>query len=470
MAISIFNHNKRKNGSHWVDLMRNGKAEEILIVAIDIGKYTHKTLMANVFGDVLVQPLEIDASLTGFKMLCAKIDETCATHSCKEVVVGIETTAHYYEDLVRLCHQEGYIVRIINSATTAFEREVMLNWSKTDNIDLSAIVHSILQGRGSAVIQSTKTLDTLKKFTRFRRGLVNQRTRINNQRLTLMDHIFREFQGKSVWIDGKRTHRKPFSTLDSKAVLYLMRNFPHPEDMLTLGADGLREISRKENLKLRDTSIDCLLEFAEGSASKPKADLEAELYQLRITLDSYEQISEHIKDLEKKIEEVLLRTDGALLLSIPGMAVVTAAELRAEMGQVENFTHAGQLIKMAGTNPIVKQSGGHQATHGSISKQGRRQFRNIVYLVGKGCSTTNPDLREHYIALKEKGKKTRQAYIANGNRMLRIAFAMLKRGELYQSKNPNYCLKSQIERKLSTKKARSQFYVNYVVSSITLVS
>lgn len=242
-----------------------------------------------------------------------------------------------------------------------------------------------------------------------------------------------------------------------------MRHFPHPEDILGLGTEGLRKISIRENLKLRDSSIDCLLKFAKESASKPRVDLEAELYQLPVILDSYEQMTKHIKELEKKIEKILLRTDGALLLSMPGLGVVTAAELSAEIGNVKDFIHAGQLIKMAGTNPIVRQSGGHQATHGSISKQGRRAFRNIVYLVGKVCSTSNPDLRKHYIALKDRGKKTRQAYIAIGNRVLRIAFAMLKKRDFYRSNELSYSLKTQIERKLSTKKSRQYFYLNHVI-------
>jgi len=224
MAAELFNHNQGKNRNNWVNLMRDGKANQILIVAIDIGKYTHKTLMTNVYQDVLVAPFELDASLTGFKLLVAKIEETCNANAFEEVVVGIETTAHYYEDLVRLCYTKGYTVTVINSATTAFERESLLNWSKTDNIDLSAIIHSILQGRGNPAIQLTQTLETLKKLTRFRRSIVEHRTRLTNQRFMLMDHIFREFQGKSVWVEGKRIHRKPFSTLDSKSVLYLMRH------------------------------------------------------------------------------------------------------------------------------------------------------------------------------------------------------------------------------------------------------
>ncbi|WP_339254360.1 IS110 family transposase [Sporosarcina sp. FSL W8-0480] len=465
MAVQLFNHKPGKNGSHWIELLRSGKAHTILVVAIDIGKYTHKVMMANVYQDVVVKPFELDASLSGFQLLVAKIEETCQKNGLDEVVVGIETTAHYYEDLVRLCHEKGYVVRVINSATTSIERESMLNWSKTDDLDLVAIVHSILQGRGNPPKSLRKELRTLKKLTRFRRELVSQRTRLTNQQFALMDTIFREFQGKTVWVDGKKQKKKPFSTMETKTVQYLMRHHPHPEDILTLGEEGLYELSRKENLKLRKTAVDCLLEFARESISQPKEELAAELYQLKVTLDLLDNLKEKISDLEKKIEELLLPTDGALLLSIPGIGKVLAAELRAEIGPIDDYTHAGQLIKLAGTNPIVKQSGGHKATYGGISKQGRRHFRSVVYLVGSKCSVLNPELRKHYLTLIDRGKKPRQAYIAIGNRVLRLAFAMLRDRQLYQSRDPEYSLKSILECKIGTQENRRQFCEAYVFPS-----
>ena len=61
---------------------------------------------------------------------------------------------------------------------------------------------------------------------------------------------------------------------------------------------------------------------------------------------------------------------------------MTGAELYAEMGDISDFDHAGQLIKMAGTNPIVKQSGGKKPSYYVyFSKQGRRTFRNIAYQI-----------------------------------------------------------------------------------------
>lgn len=226
----------------------------------------------------------------------------------------------------------------------------------------------------------------------------------------------------------------------------------------------------ENNLKLRDASINCLLEFAVHSFSKPKALLEAELMQLQFTLQSYEHISSQLKQLERRIEEELLRSDGAILISIPGLGVTTAAELTAEMGPLETFTDANQLIKMAGTNPLVKQSGGHRPTYAGISKQGRKQFRNIVYLVGKCVSTMNPEMRRRYLAMQDKGKATRAIYIALGNRMLRLAFSMIKKQALYRTDEPGYCLKTIIRSKLSTVSLCQLFFDRSVVAEENVAS
>ena len=132
-------------------------------------------------------------------------------HNMKEVVVGIETTGHYYEDLVRRCQSEGYHVRTLNAATTAQERQALLNWSKTDNLDLMAILQSMIHGRGTSNELSSGKVHNLQKLTRARRELVGERTSTENLIRVHLDHIFREFQGKSIWEDGKRKHVQPFS-------------------------------------------------------------------------------------------------------------------------------------------------------------------------------------------------------------------------------------------------------------------
>ena len=56
-----------------------------------------------------------------------------------------------------------------------------------------------------------------------------------------------------------------FSEIVSKASLYLMRHYPHPSDILTLGEEGLRQVSMEQNLKIRDVNIQRLIDFASQS-------------------------------------------------------------------------------------------------------------------------------------------------------------------------------------------------------------
>ncbi len=463
MVTLSFNHIKGKNGSHWNRLMREEKAKEYCIVAIDAAKFVNTAMVCTIYGDILQEPFEFDGSMTGYQLMKKYIDATREAYSLTQVIVGIETTAHYYEDLVRLCMDEGYIVRILNAATTARERETVLNYTKTDRVDLMAIVQSLLHGRGGTSVDSLQELESLKTLTRARRALVDNQTRIINHLRMYMDHIFREFQGKNVRIDGENKVIKILDQFVSKTSLFLMRNHPHPSDILTLGQVGLRRISIENNLKLRDDAIERLLDYAENSISKPKFMLDSELILLQLKLDEYELIRGQIKQLEEIIEEKLLETDGGILLSVPGLGITTAAELTAEIGNVHDFSHAGQLIKMAGTNPIVRQSGGKRAQHYRISKQGRAAFRNVVYQVGKNVSNQNPDMKIRYLAMKDKGKKPGQAYIALGNRILRIAFAMIKDQKLYKSSQPDYCLEKVIAGKLRNTAKQELFIQRFLI-------
>ena len=47
-----------------------------------------------------------------------------------------------------------------------------------------------------------------------------------------------------------------------------------------------------------------------------------------------------------------------------------------------------------------------------------------------------------------KGKILRQAYIALGNRMIRLAFAMVRNRSLYHTEDRNYVLLEEISKKI----------------------
>ncbi len=67
-----------------------------------------------------------------------------------------------------------------------------------------------------------RNIRSLQKLTRARRELVDEQTSTQNLIRMHIDHVFRQFQGKSVWNNGKRKHVQPFSQMFGKTPLYLM--------------------------------------------------------------------------------------------------------------------------------------------------------------------------------------------------------------------------------------------------------
>ncbi|WP_438317202.1 hypothetical protein [Sporosarcina sp. FA9] len=71
-------------------------------------------------------------------------------------------------------------------------------------------------------------------------------------------------------------------------------------------------------------------------------------------------------------------------------------------------------------------------------------------------------MKVRYLVMKDKGKKAGQSYIALGNRILRIAFAMINDQELYNSSEADYCLEKVIAGKLKNKKKQDLFNQRYI--------
>lgn len=52
MAHNLLNHIQGKNGSRWAQFIRETGSENLLMVAIDAAKYTHKAMITTFYGDI----------------------------------------------------------------------------------------------------------------------------------------------------------------------------------------------------------------------------------------------------------------------------------------------------------------------------------------------------------------------------------------------------------------------------------
>ncbi len=447
--MRLLNNKQGLRRSQFAKELKGADLEKVLLVPIDVSKTLQKSMILNYFGEVIEFPFSFMVNRTGMKLLIEKIENARNTLQADRVFVGIEATGHYYEDIVRILIDAGYSVHIINPVSTHEERKQHLTYTKTDDIDLYLIAEALIGGKATNAKLSKGVYKQLQNLTRARRSEINKRSRIKVEIRTIHDQIWREYQGFSILENNKVKTRKIFSDFWGKASLYLLNHFPHASQILELGELGLHRLSKEHNLKIRKSTIDKLLYAASESVSKPIEQLSSELFLLKQKLKDYERHTQTIKSYELEIERIFVETDGLLLLTAPGIGLITAAEIYCEMGDLSQFTSASQLIKKAGTNPVIKQSGPEEGYYGRISKQGNANLRRAIYNAGRTLSVHNEVLKPFYTRLKEKGKSAGKIYIAMGNKFIKIAFAMLKNQKPFECNDPSFNYKQEISKKLT---------------------
>jgi transposase len=143
-----------------------------------------------------------------------------------------------------------------------------------------------------------------------------------------------------------------------------------------------------------------------------------------------------IAQAERTIGEVIAREEFrevyAILTSFPGVALVTAATVIAEVGDFRRFTHRKAIGRFAGLNPRVFASGGKQRI-GHIAKTGSPQLRWILQQAAWTAIRTDDEVRRIFTRIaKRSGRKA--AAVAVARKMLTWMWVAVVKGEPYRTR------------------------------------
>lgn len=137
-------------------------------------------------------------------------------------------------------------------------------------------------------------------------------------------------------------------------------------------------------------------------------------------------LNQRIKVADQTIQ-AWSKTDprAALLMSMPGIGVYSAAIIIAEIAEIQRFKRAKDLCSFAGLVPSTRSSD-NKTYHGRITKQGSSWLRWIMISASQRAGSRSPRLKAFYERLAQKhGSKT--ARVALARKMLSIVFYMLNR-------------------------------------------
>jgi len=123
-----------------------------------------------------------------------------------------------------------------------------------------------------------------------------------------------------------------------------------------------------------------------------------------------------------------------IILSIPGVGIITAASFLGNTGDPLRFTHPRQISKLAGYN-LIEDSSGENKSKTTISKRGRKQLRNVLYQMARTTVAVNSEMKELYHYLKTRPRnplKKKQALVVISKKIITIIHSLLKKQVQYQ--------------------------------------
>lgn len=115
-------------------------------------------------------------------------------------------------------------------------------------------------------------------------------------------------------------------------------------------------------------------------------------------------LEEEIEGLKEQVGQMLEGEEGIeILCTIPGINRWSAAILRSEIGPIDRFDSAKELVAYVGLDPQREESGDREASR-SISRRGNPRVRAILYTCVRNAVQHNPPVKALYDRLTDRGK------------------------------------------------------------------
>lgn len=148
--------------------------------------------------------------------------------------------------------------------------------------------------------------------------------------------------------------------------------------------------------------------------------------------DRIRALAREIRTMSQSIPEV------DLLMTIPGISSYSGVMIHGEIGEIERFDRASEVVSYAGLDPTIRESA-ESRIEGSISKQGSPYLRFILVqcasVAVNNCG--DPYLTDFYERLRRRGKPYHVAIVATARKLLVSIVNMLQKEEVYAPPSVN---------------------------------
>jgi transposase len=289
---------------------------------------------------------------------------------------------------------------------------------KTDDTDLAAIFRAATQGFGLLEPDWPEPYVSLQLLRRHRRDLVDKNALLQCQIREVLNAAMPGFE-------------KCFTHLwQSPAALAVARELTGAAEVLDAGHERLQDLLRQAGVQARPESLHKILGWARQAP--PAHPLP--LVQRRILCardDDRREKSRQIEALERDLAALAVRTPYALLLALPGINLVTVADLAGELGPIECYLGPERITGRAGLVPSRYQSDRVDRSDGPLVRRANRRLRAVLMQTASNLVHCNHHYKARAELWQRQGKDERWIRVKVAKAFSRLSFAVVAGRQLF---------------------------------------
>lgn len=388
----------------------------MIYAGVDIAKVDHVIGAVDETGAEAARPMRFKNSEAGFERCIAWLESVAESED--DVFVGMEATGHYWKACFAYLTAAGYRVCVVNPMQVHAMRKLKsLSGVKNDRIDSWLIAETLRQGDYDETRLATDEVQALKQLTRYHQGLKQELAAVKTQAVCVLDAYFPEYAAL-------------FSDMFGAASLKVLAECPTPSEVARKRASSIAKLlSEGSRGRLGDAKAAEVKAAAKSSVGIRLGE-EAASFQIRTMVSQVEFLNATIAKVEKEVASLLARVEPDIT-TIPGVSTTTGAQIVAEIGDVKRFRNAASIVKYAGLNSGVDESGKYSAEGVPITKHGSPYLRRSLWLAANRARQYDPRLKEYYDKLRRKGKPHRVAVTAVARKLCHVVYAVMRDGKPY---------------------------------------
>jgi transposase len=392
--------------------------EHFGIVAFDCAKARSRYFLADFYGRVLLEPTTLNHARGDFHAAIDRIRQAREQHDLRDLVVLVERTGEYHRPVQRAFRAAGFEIRLVHPFTSKQYRQPADPDNKTDDTDLAAIFRAGTNGFGLLEPTWPDNYLSLQLLRRHRRDLVDKNSLLRCQ---IREVLHAAMPG----------YAECFCHLwESPAPMVLARHTTSAEAVLQAGVQGLQAIADNAHILCRRDTFHKILAWAEQAP--PGHPQPLQLRPILCSLDDDRLAkTQQILGLERDLAHLVVTMTYAILLAIPGINIVTVADLAGELGPIELYLDPNNITGRAGLVPSRYQSDEVDLSSGTLRRRGNRRLRAVLMQTADNLAQSNNYFAARADRWTRLGKNPKWIRVKIAKIFSRLAFAIVAGRQLF---------------------------------------